>query len=275
MSSTIRQVFDLPKHTPVYIGRQDFVVTYAAGKSVLHLGCADAGFSQQKFDSGLFLHARLQKVAKSLWGVDVDTAGLDWMSSQGWQNLYHLDIERLETEPRILAESFDLLVLTEVLEHLNNPGRFLEAIRPLFHFQTELLISTPNATSLSNIIANLHHQESVHPEHNFWFSYHTLGSMLNKYGYQIRQFALYSQYDYTQPWIGKFLPSPARVHLSLNLDRQVQPARVEKQDNINGYRRPKIGGWLRANTQAVFYGLGLKQWPFFADGILAVVCLAD
>jgi hypothetical protein len=143
----------------------------------------------------------------------------------------------------------------------------------LFRPQTELLLTTPNATSLSNIIANLHHQESVHPEHNYWFSYHTLSSMLNKYGYQIKQVALYSQYDYTQPWVSRFLPGRSRVNLPP--DRPGQPSRVEKKDNINGNRRPKIGGWLHANTQAVFYGLVLKQWPFFADGVIAVVCLAD
>jgi hypothetical protein len=273
MSSIIPQVFELPKLTPVYIGRQDFVVAYAVDKSVLHLGCVDAGFSQQKYDSGLFLHARLQRVAKTLWGVDIDKAGLDWMQSQGWQNLFLLDIEHLESEPRILAETFDLFVLTEVMEHLNNPGRFLEALRPLFRPQTELLLTTPNATSLSNIISNLHHKEAVHPKHNFWFSYHTLCCILNNYGYKIKKVALYSQYDYTRTWIGRFLPAPARVHLPP--DHPGQHPQVEQKNDISQHRRPKIAGWLQANTQAVLYALVLKQWPFFADGVIAVVCLAD
>jgi hypothetical protein len=273
MPSIERQVFDLPRDTPVYIGRQDFVVAYVVGKSVLHLGCVDAGFSQQKSDAGLFLHARMQRVAKSVWGVDVDTAGLDWMRSQGWQNLYHLDIEELGTEPRILSEPFDILVLTEVIEHLNNPGRFLEAIRPLFRPQTELLITTPNSTSLSNILANLNHTEAVHPEHNYWFSYHALGSMLNKYGYQIRQIALYSQYDYTQPWVSRFLPAPAKIILPPY--HPDQPSRIDPQNNSNHSRRYKVGGWLRANAQAVLYGLTLKHWPYFADGLIAIVCLVD
>jgi hypothetical protein len=195
------------------------------------------------------------------------------MRSQGWQNLHHLDIEHLDAEPRILSEPFDLLLLTEVLEHLNNPGRFLEAIQPLFRPHTELLITTPNSTSLSNIIANLHHTEAVHPEHNYWFSYHTLGSMLNKYGYQIRQVALYSQYDYTQPWVNRFLPAPARINLPP--DHQGQPSGIEQKNNINEYRRHKVGGWLRANAQAVLYSLTLKHWPYFADGLIAIVCLAD
>jgi 2-polyprenyl-3-methyl-5-hydroxy-6-metoxy-1,4-benzoquinol methylase len=273
MPLTQPQVFDLPRQPPVYIGRQDFVVSYAAGKSILHLGCVDAGLSQQKYEAGLLLHSRLQEVAKTLWGVDVDAAGLEWMRAQGWQNLYRLDIERLDTEPAILAEPFDLLVLSEVLEHLNNPGQFLDAVRRLFRPQTELLLTTPNATSLTNIIANLHHQEAVHPEHNVWFSYHTLGTLLRKYGFQIRQIALYSQYDYTRPWVGRFLPAPARVKLPPVMMSKETNNKQEHPDGAN--RGPNILGWLRANSQAIFYAWVLKKWPFFSDGLIATVCLAE
>lgn len=273
MPLTERQVFDLPRHPLVYIGRQDFVVAYAAGKSILHLGCVDAGLSQQKFDAGLLLHSRLQRVAKTLWGVDVDSAGLEWMRSQGWQNLYHLDIECIDSEPEILAEPFDLLVLTEVLEHLNNPGRFLEAIRPLFRPQTELLLTTPNATSLANILANRHQRETVHPDHNYWFSYHTIRTLLGKFGYQIRQIALYCQYDYSRPWVGRFLPAPARV--SLPPGSTSQPMGDRLNDHGAGARRLNFIGWLQANSQAVFYVWVLKHWPFFADGLIATVGLAE
>jgi hypothetical protein len=273
MPSTARQVFDLPRHPSVYVGRQDFVVAYAAGKSILHLGCVDAGLSQQKYDAGQLLHPRLQGVAKTLWGVDVDAAGLDWMRSQGWKNLYHLDIECLDTEPDLLGEPFDLLVLTEVLEHLNNPGKFLEALRPLFRPQTELLLTTPNATSLTNILANRHHQEAVHPEHNFWFSYHTLGTLLGKYGYQIGQIALYSQYDYTRPWVGRFLPPPARI--SLPTDSSGLKVINKQHDQTFSNRKYNFIGWLQANIRAAFYASVLKRWPFFADGLIAVVRLAE
>ena len=273
MSLIKRQFVNLPKNIPLYIGRQDFVVAYAMGKSVLHLGCVDAGFSQQKLDAGSYLHARLQSVTKALWGVDVGHSGLEWMRLQGWQNLYHVDIEKLETEASLFTQAFDLLVLTEVLEHLNNPGHFLEAVRPLFRPQTELLITTPNATSLGNIIANFHHQEAVHPDHNYWYSYNTLASFLHKYDYQIKQAALYSQYDYTRPWIGRFVPEPARVNMPP--DRTNLSMRVEKPSNAGGLRGPKIAGWLRANIQAMFYGVVLKRWPFFADGLIAIVRPVD
>lgn len=273
MPSKVQHIFDLPPKTPIYMGRQDFVVAYARGKSVLHLGCVDTGFSQEKFEAGLFLHARLHNVTKKLWGVDIDRAGLDWMRSQGWQNLYELDIEHLDAEPRIISEPFELLVLTEVIEHLDNPGRFLEALRPMFHAQTELLVTTPNATSLGNIITNLRHTETVHPDHNFWFSYHTLRGLLNKYGYQIRQVALYSQYDYTHPWLGKYLPTPAQVDLSIEPTMQTNHIRGENRHKK--YHNPNLLGWIKANTQAMFYGFVLKRWPFFADGLIVIVGLGN
>jgi 2-polyprenyl-3-methyl-5-hydroxy-6-metoxy-1,4-benzoquinol methylase len=267
------QEFDLPTDIPVYIGRQDFVVAYAAGKSILHLGCVDAAFSQKKFDEGLFLHARMNNVAKTCWGVDVDGAGLDWMRSQGWQHLYHLDIENLEAEAELLAQPFALLVLTEVLEHLNNPGRFLDALKPLFRSHTELLLTTPNSTSLGNLLANLHHREAVHPDHVCWYSYHTLESLFNKHGFKIKQAALYSQYDYTRPWIGKFLPKPARVILPE--EPVIQPSQNALVSAGKTNRGLNLGGWLHANTQAAFYGCVLRKWPFFADGLIAIIQPAD
>ncbi len=273
MPTKIQHIFDLPRNTPVYIGYQDFVVAYARGKSVVHLGCADTGFSQEKFKAGLFLHARLQEVTKKLWGVDIDQVGLDWMRSQGWQNLFQLDIEHMEAEPRLISEPFELVLLTEVIEHLNNPGRFLEALRPMFHAQTELLISTPNATSLGNIISNFHNTETVNPDHNFWFSYHTLRSLLDKFGYQIKQVALYSQYDYTRPRLGKISPAPSKVNMSTQPPMQTHP--ISGKSGLKKIHMPNMGGWVKANAQALLYGYVLNKWPFFADGLIVVVGLKD
>lgn len=273
MSDVKNQIFNLPKNVPVYIGRQDYVVAYAAGKSVLHLGCVDAGFTQQKSITGKFLHAQLQEVAKEVWGVDIDEAGLSWMSKQGCEHLFHLNIENIDSEPTILAQEFDLLLLTEVIEHLNNPGKFLDALRPLFRPTTELLITTPNSTSLGNLLANMHHKEAVHPDHNFWFSYQTLSSLLSKYDFKIVQVALYSQYDYTRPMIGRFLPAPARIEISKSPNQKSLQKNQPGQTPVK--RRIKPIGWLYANCTAIFYAWVFTHWPFFADGLIAVVRPVD
>ena len=132
MSEQIGHKFILPEHIPVYIGRQDFVVEYATGKDVLHLGCVDEGLIEQKQQRGLWRHERIYRVANSLWGIDIDKKGIDRMRAQGYQNLFVADIENLNTVPEIFQQEFTLIVLTEVIEHLNNPGIFLRNLKPVF-----------------------------------------------------------------------------------------------------------------------------------------------
>ncbi len=258
--------FKLPTRPQIYIGRQDFVIHYATHKRVLHLGCADQGLSQAKLERGEFLHERLNAVCTSLWGIDIDDEGINWMRSHGWQNIFTSDLEDLSAVHPFLTEPFDLILLTEVIEHLDSPGKFLTSIRPFFQSHTELLITTPNATSLSNLLQVFGGQEQVHPDHNYWFSLATLQNLLQKFDFQITHCALYSQYDFTRPLVGKYLPQPAKIVLA-------QPEANAQLTPKNSPRQPHKHnplGWIKANMRALLYGLLLHKAPFFADGLIVI-----
>jgi hypothetical protein len=269
MNQTIPHIFDFPHYIPIYLGRQDFVVAYAAGKVVLHLGCVDQGMAEQKLRRGQYLHSRLQTVCAGLWGVDIDDPGISWMKAQGWQNLFSGNIEDLDKSSDLLSQKFDLLVLSEVIEHLDNPGRFLEAIRPFFQSHTELLITTPNAASLANLLSYLHGQETVHPDHNFWFSYHTLKNLLAKYSYRVVSTALYTQYNYSRPVLGRLFKPPLKPAIPQENRPTVDVSFPLHTDDKQRRRNPM--GWLSANTKALTYGSLLRCNSFFADGLIMVV----
>ncbi len=245
---------------------------YAAGKRVLHLGCVDEGLTEQKYESGQLLHARLQKNTRELWGLDVDAKGLHWMQEHGFPNLYLADIEDLSTVPELKGQSFDLILLSEVMEHLDNPGRFLQGARFLFGPETELLITVPNATSLANLLMNWQSKELVHPDHNYWFSLHTITALLGKFGYRVTLTAVYSQHDFRRSIVGHLIRRGLGRH-PMHQPNHSEPGELNAMSEVlqqKKSRMPNVRGWIQAVRTTLTYRRYLKRNPFFADGLIVI-----
>jgi hypothetical protein len=270
MSTQITHRSPLPKHIPVYIGRQEFVVAYAKGKDVLHLGCVDEGMIEIKQRRGLWLHERLSQVANSLWGVDIDNVGLEQMRSQGYANLFAADIENLSAVPQVFQKNFDLLLLSEVLEHLDNPGRFLSNLKPLFGPETEMLVTVPNSTSLANLLENWRGVELVHPDHNYWFSLHTVQALFNKYSYNADCVGVYSHYDYRRSLTGHQWKKLKRLFGMSSTPSQL-PAPALSPPVKQERTTPNLIGWIQAIFTTSLYRFVLSHHPFFADGLIFIV----
>ncbi len=163
------------------------------GKRVLHLGCVDAGLLHERFARGELMHQRLAAVAETLWGVDIDETGIAFLRQQGFGQLIAGDICTSETLEPLQGQPFDVIVASEVVEHLLNPGLFLASVRRLMiASQTELIITVPNAFRIETLLWLRHGVEYVHPDHNYWFSYLTAGNLLRKTGYTTPEVYAYS-----------------------------------------------------------------------------------
>ena len=266
MNDQEQHTFTYPGFVPVYFGRQDFVIAYAMGKKVLHLGCVDQGLAEEKYNIGIYMHARLHAVCSDLWGIDLDEPGIRWMEKMGWKQLLIGNIEELAPSSPLFMQDFDLLVLSEVIEHLDNPGRFLQTIRPLFRPQTELLITTPNAMRFQNFLSNYQRTEVVHPDHNFWFSFHTLKRLLTKNGYDIVKTAVYTQGSYHRLLAGRFFKPPIQLEIP---DRS--GSATGGSSNLPGKKTQSLVKRIKRNFTALVHGILLNRNPFFADGLIFIV----
>ena len=123
--------------------RVEFIKSICAGKKVLHLGCANYPYTRDAIEKNMLLHLELAKSAQELYGFDYDQEGLDILADAGVTNLYRADLEDLATVP--LNETFDVVIGGEMIEHLSNPGRFLEGIKRFMNQETDLVITTINA----------------------------------------------------------------------------------------------------------------------------------
>lgn len=176
------------------VQRVDFIKDMCAGKSVLHLGCANYPYTRDSIENAMLLHFDLEQSAGELYGFDFDQPGLDILAEAGTKNLYRADLERLgEVE---LDRTFDVIVAGEMIEHLNNVGLFLDGIKRFMNAETRLILTTINAyCGMRFIWYGLRGRkgiaEPVHPDHVAYYSYSTLSVLLKRYSLTVDEFLFY------------------------------------------------------------------------------------
>lgn len=176
------------------VQRVDFIKKACEGKKVLHLGCTNYPYTEQAIKDEMLLHFELEKVARELYGFDFDEAGLEILRQANAKNLYQADLEKLENVA--LDETFDVIIAGEMIEHLSNPGLFLQGIKRFMNDETDLVITTINAyCGLRFLIYGLRgkggENEPVHPDHVFYYSYKTLSLLLNRANLNVKEFCFY------------------------------------------------------------------------------------
>ncbi|CAN5282944.1 hypothetical protein BH20ACI2_BH20ACI2_19460 [soil metagenome] len=176
------------------IQRLDLINELCAGKSVLHLGCTNSPYTEESISDNSLLHFELKKISRDLWGIDSDQAGIDILASHGSEQIVQGDLEKLE-ELR-LDVPFDVILAGEMIEHLNNPGLFLQGVKSHMGPDTILIITTINAYCgmrffYYGVRGKRGKFEPVHPDHVAYYSYSTLKLMLERHGYKIDQFLFY------------------------------------------------------------------------------------
>lgn len=172
----------LPHGAPVH--RVDFLVDACRGKRVVHLGFVDEHLLEQKVGEGRWLHARLDETAAELVGLDVEPEGVDWARGHGYE-AHTVDLQDAAAVAALDLRPADVVVAGELIEHLDSPGGFLRAARPLLADGGVLVVTTPNAYRTVNFLAPILRQELIHPDHTALFSFGTLRALAARTGYEI------------------------------------------------------------------------------------------
>ncbi len=169
------------------VQREDFLIELSRNKRVLHFGFTDAPFTKTSLEGGRLLHCRIKEVAASVYGLDVDRAAVDiYRQTTGDTRNAILDIEAAPDIPGDLRNTFDLLLVGEILEHLKNPGHGLARLHTICAANpaSKLVVTVPNAFAVLFFGAAVHGHEIVHPDHYYWFSPVTLKKLLVTYGFR-------------------------------------------------------------------------------------------
>lgn len=168
------------------------------GKRVLHLGCADAPDTAERLKDGSLLFALLDAVAAEQYGLDISAVGVELLQKSGFIRVATADVENLPAGHPFADQEFDIVLAGEVIEHLPNPGRFLEGLKPLLaNGSTRLVLTTPNAFCAHRFVNRLlTGREAVHADHVAYYSPSTIRRLLEHYGYEVQELFYYSAREY-------------------------------------------------------------------------------
>lgn len=179
---------------PLVRERLEYIKNICQGKKVFHLGCTSFPYTEEMIKLDAHLHLQLLDIADELYGFDLDQKGIDILEAKGIGNLYRGDLEKLEELE--LDEKFDVIIAGETIEHLNNPGLFLNGIKRFMKPETDLVITTINAYgglrfAVYFLFGKGGFNEPVHPDHVAYYSYKTLNLLLKRHELEVKEFLFY------------------------------------------------------------------------------------
>lgn len=174
------------------VNNQDFYCNLVEKKTVLHIGCTDhKELIDIKIKNHEYLHLKLMQHAKLVHGIDTNKEAIGYLRGEyGVTNIYYCDVTQLEI-PNELLESYDIVLIPEVIEHILNLGSFLKSIKKFMSSKSLLVIGTPNSFKLHSLFTVFKGYEEVNPDHKYYFSYVTLKNLLENTGFVIDRWYIY------------------------------------------------------------------------------------
>lgn len=164
-----KQIHEIPK-APV-VDRVNYILEKVKGKKVLEFGASGP------------LHEAVKKVVSAYLGVDREDS--DMVKGFDLDDVSESELPIVDGDPP------DLILCGEVLEHLSNPGFFLQRLKKQYP-NVPVLITVPNAMSYGSLKYVTSGIENVNIDHVSWYSWRTLKTLLSRFGYEIREFYWYN-----------------------------------------------------------------------------------
>lgn len=168
------------------VDRIKYIASACAGRRVLDLGAMDETAWKSKRGRGTWLHEEIAKVAREVDGVDnsamVPATGLATAANA---RIRRGEIMELRPLVSALTDLPDVVVAGELIEHLESPLQFLRQFRQMPQLSGRtLILSTPNATALHNVLIGSAGRESTHHDHLCILSFKTLTTLCLRSGFR-------------------------------------------------------------------------------------------
>lgn len=142
---------------------------------VLDIGFYGQGITAHDTNSAHYL---LKKRAAEVWGVD-----LEYDETIVDEPGHYI---RANAETFSIDKQFSVAFAGDLIEHLSNPGLFLDTVKKHVTPGGRLVLTTPNTFNLFNLTEKLTKDEpTVNPDHTFYFNKKTLRVLLSKNGWEV------------------------------------------------------------------------------------------
>ena len=137
-------------------------------KKILDIGCATGEFIENLYQTNLCYGTDYSEYA-------INTCKKKFPTIK--ENFFQADIN---TEKLPVSEAFDVITLFDVIEHLTNFNALEEIVRNNLKENGLLVITTPNANSLTRFLQMKSFTGEVDPTHRMLFTSYTLDFFLKR-----------------------------------------------------------------------------------------------
>ncbi len=161
---TAKMMHTIPKTTVV--DREKFILERCAGKTVLDIGASGR------------MHELIVKASAKCYGIDREDG----------DGVVGVNLDDV-TIGLPVFDGVELVVCGEVIEHLANPGFFLDRLKR--KYPVPVIITVPNAFSAAGYNHIEQGVENVNIDHVAWYSWRTMKTLLDRYGYVIDEWHWY------------------------------------------------------------------------------------
>jgi len=172
------------KYQKVSKGRREGVLGLINNKArfILDIGCG----------KGILGEAIKKEKEAVVYGVDISLTAIKEARNR-LDKAFCVDIEKdlKDWPPEIKTRKYDVIVISEVLEHLLYPEKLLENIKKMSHSRTEIIITVPNILFWKNrfkiFFGKFEYTDEgiMDRSHIHFFSWKSLQDLLRQSGYYI------------------------------------------------------------------------------------------
>jgi 2-polyprenyl-3-methyl-5-hydroxy-6-metoxy-1,4-benzoquinol methylase len=188
------------------------------GPRVLDVGCA--GHTVEP-ESPHWLHGQLVKRFPDVVGIDQSEEKITELRNRGFGHVFVANAETFS-----FPQQFDTIVAGELIEHVSNPGLFLQQARNQLAPGGQLVVSTPFPFSLLYFLyAHWKYPKTCqNSEHTSWFCISTLPELAKRCGLRVTHWdliedyrqeddsRLYRTFVHLIAWFGWMLPKRLRCN---------------------------------------------------------------
>jgi 2-polyprenyl-3-methyl-5-hydroxy-6-metoxy-1,4-benzoquinol methylase len=159
------------------------------------------------------------------WGQGVNASSQDWvhkMIIEKADKVHGIDLDyddnnlpqggefyvKSSAENFFFKEQFDVVFAGDLMEHLSNPGLFLECAKKNLKIDGRLVITTPNCFNFFNLTEKISKYEpTINCDHTMYFNIKTIKKLFHKNGFEIVSIAFLYKLDsaYSESVKKKFL----------------------------------------------------------------------
>ncbi|MFG1818527.1 class I SAM-dependent methyltransferase [Kribbella sp. NPDC049174] len=153
---------------------------------VLEVGCGYGYFLQCALDAGY-----------DAYGIDLSPAAVKWAAERHPGRVF---CGLLEEVPEIQEQQYDVIFGSHLIEHLTEPGAFLETASRLLRPGGLIVMVTPNIKSLLSRVSGSRWVSFKIPEHVSYYDPATITTLLNRADFTVEAVDSAYQY-YTLPFV--------------------------------------------------------------------------